>query len=94
MASHDTYDQKVRKGIKEIHAIYLFDGEQIVECARKTKLSKSRVEQAVWYGKGTITTHVVILCWGLQIPLSQISKCIPELRRVITSKDKQDILAS
>lgn len=90
MASRDTYDQKVRQGIKEIHALYLFDGEQIASCVKKTKLSKSRVEQAVWYGKGTITTHVVIFCWGLKIPLNQISKCVPKLRKAIAPNETRD----
>ena len=83
------YDKKVRQGVKEIHGLYLFNGTQIAECVKKTKLSKSRVEQAVWYGKGTITTHVVIFCWGLKIPLGQISKCIPKLRKLVESTDKR-----
>ena len=90
MTSKDTYDQKVRPRIKEIHALYLFDSSQIAACVKKTKLSKSRVEQAVWYGKGTITTHVVILCWGLKVPLNQISKCIPKVRKAIATTEKKD----
>ncbi len=78
--------------MKEIHQLYLTNSKQIEKCSKFTKFSISAVEQAASYGKGTITTHVVIFCWGMNIPLKQLSNYIPKLRKISAGSEKIDYM--
>lgn len=81
-------DEIAREIIRQVHALYLNDTGQFEKCSQSTGVRENTIRQAVKYGKGSVTTHLNLFCWGINVPLTSLPKHIPKLRKIVVTSGK------